>query len=216
MTKLNTTGAPGSGKGTLYQKLVEDFGYMHLSIGDILRQIMLSDAVGINQSIASCVHEHRLLDIALLEPILKNAINHCNAAPTDVVLIDGFPRQLDQALHIEKAIGAPEIVFFFDCPEHVAKARYVTRELAGRDKSGDIFDKRYQEFHSLNRAIVGEFEKRGNLFKVKHCIERIFLTLTILKVDTSGETGVSYRELLRVLGRANITGERSKTSEANT
>ena len=32
------TGGPGSGKGTQCSKIVEEFGYAHLSAGDLLRQ----------------------------------------------------------------------------------------------------------------------------------------------------------------------------------
>lgn len=35
---MNTTGGPGSGKGTQCAKIVEEFGYVHLSAGDLLRQ----------------------------------------------------------------------------------------------------------------------------------------------------------------------------------
>lgn len=35
---MNTTGGPGSGKGTQCAKIVEEFCYVHLSAGDLLRQ----------------------------------------------------------------------------------------------------------------------------------------------------------------------------------
>ena len=35
---MNITGGPGSGKGTQCAKIVEEFGYVHLSAGDLLRQ----------------------------------------------------------------------------------------------------------------------------------------------------------------------------------
>ena len=31
------SGAPGSGKGTQCEKLVEEFGYTHISVGDLIR-----------------------------------------------------------------------------------------------------------------------------------------------------------------------------------
>ena len=34
------TGAPGSGKGTQCEKLVEEFGYTHISTGDLIRMEM--------------------------------------------------------------------------------------------------------------------------------------------------------------------------------
>ena len=33
-----STGGPGSGKGTQCSKIVDEFGYVHLSAGDLLRE----------------------------------------------------------------------------------------------------------------------------------------------------------------------------------
>lgn len=38
------SGGPGSGKGTQCAKIVETFGYKHLSAGDLLRREMSSDS----------------------------------------------------------------------------------------------------------------------------------------------------------------------------
>ena len=35
---LRYLGAPGSGKGTQCEKLVEEFGYTHISVGDVIRR----------------------------------------------------------------------------------------------------------------------------------------------------------------------------------
>lgn len=38
------SGGPGSGKGTQCAKIVETFGFKHLSAGDLLRREMVSDS----------------------------------------------------------------------------------------------------------------------------------------------------------------------------
>ena len=41
---LSLSGGPGSGKGTQCAKIVETFGFKHLSAGDLLRSEMVSDS----------------------------------------------------------------------------------------------------------------------------------------------------------------------------
>lgn len=59
------------------------------------------------------------------------------------------------------------MVLFFNCPEHVAMERFITRKLAGREKDdGEMFTKRYREFKDLNPDIVEHYRKRGILVEV--------------------------------------------------
>jgi adenylate kinase family enzyme len=51
-------------------------------------------------------------------------------------LIDGFPRQLDQALSFENTIAECKFVLFFDCPENILEQRLLKRgETSGMDKA---------------------------------------------------------------------------------
>jgi len=49
MLKLSCTGGPGSGKGTQCAKVVERYGYTHLSSGDLLRDEVASGSERGNQ-----------------------------------------------------------------------------------------------------------------------------------------------------------------------
>lgn len=88
-------GAPGSGKGTLCKKLSGEYGFSHLSVGDLLRQFTsLSNA---NKNIVDCVHHGELVPVKALTPILKSHIDEEVESGRNIILLDGFPRRLDQA-----------------------------------------------------------------------------------------------------------------------
>jgi len=92
-------GGPASGKGTQCEKLVEEFGYTHISTGDLMRAEMKKGTKE-GEEIARIVGEGQLVPYQLTVQVLINALI---ATPSKNYLIDGFPRALDQAMHFESA-----------------------------------------------------------------------------------------------------------------
>ncbi|KAF2759855.1 P-loop containing nucleoside triphosphate hydrolase protein [Pseudovirgaria hyperparasitica] len=176
-------GAPGSGKGSLCHKLRDDFGYSHLSIGDHLREMVASDSDTISKEVMNCIADNELLDITDLEPIMTRAINTLYSNGAKVVLLDGFPRELNQALHMEKCFRAPDLVLHLQCEEPLVHQRYLTRAIPGRNDTTDVFKKRYKEFVRLNSPILAEYNHRGIL----------------VTVDSSGDVNATYQKLLSAL-----------------
>ena len=101
-------------------------------------------------------------------PLLGGAITSLKACGTRKVIIDGFPRDVDQAKAAEDVFGAPYSVLYFECPRDIAKDRYMSRSLAGRDDDPMNFDKRYEEFSRMNGRVIGEYERRKVLYKVSN------------------------------------------------
>lgn len=90
-------GAPGAGKGTLTKKLARKYGFKHLSIGDLLRQIVASPNA--DDTVVEYVRRGELLTTEMLFPILKP---HVDAG--GITILDGFPRHLDQAKEFEQEV----------------------------------------------------------------------------------------------------------------
>ncbi|KAH8722380.1 P-loop containing nucleoside triphosphate hydrolase protein [Phaeosphaeriaceae sp. PMI808] len=175
-------GAPGSGKGTLCKKLSEEYKLKHLSIGDVLRHIVASRDAG--KEIINSMQAGELVLVEALVPILQSQIEEANRAGFQTVLVDGFPRRLDQVAAVEAIIGSPVLVLHFDCPEHLAQERFLTRKLAGRETDDEqLFQKRYKEFSASNPIIIKHYQTRD----------------LVLGIDTSGKTEVSYQKLMNAL-----------------
>ncbi|KAF1820147.1 uncharacterized protein K489DRAFT_382902 [Dissoconium aciculare CBS 342.82] len=100
-----------------------------------------------------------------------------------VVVVDGFPRDIEQVNFLSGTNFQPYVVLLFDCPGDIARDRYLHRDIAGRDKSPAIFARRYVEFVRLNQAVLEAFKEVG----------------VLLTVDTSRETETSYKHLLKAL-----------------
>ena len=84
-------GGPGSGKGTNCTRIVEEYGYVHLSAGDLLRAERESGS-----KLAIMINEHindgRIVPSEITVCLLKKAMEKNGAHR---FLIDGFPRNMD-------------------------------------------------------------------------------------------------------------------------
>jgi len=165
-------GGPGSGKGTQCAKLVADRGYAHLSAGDLLRDEVASGSA-LGQECAQIMKDGKLVPPEVIIRLLREAMERAvAAAPASAlpvnILIDGFPRALDQAALFERGIMAPELVLFFDCPEEEMEARLLKRgETSGRaDDNADTIRKRFRTFVEQSVPVVDEYHRKGKAAKI--------------------------------------------------
>src|SRR5580693_277590 len=100
-------GAPGSGKGTQSQRLVERFGIPQISTGDLLRSaVSRGSEYGLRAKAA--MDSGRLVVDEIVLGIMRERLAEPDAARGFV--LDGFPRNLPQAQALEAmldAIGKP-------------------------------------------------------------------------------------------------------------
>lgn len=106
VSPLTPIGAPGSGKGTLCKKLSHDYGFQHLSVGDMLRQRV--SVSGLDAETTALVQKGELVPTHTMIGILQDHIDHHVPDSPRVIMVDGFPRRLDQALAAEKQVRAPD------------------------------------------------------------------------------------------------------------
>jgi adenylate kinase len=96
-------GPPGSGKGTQSALLSEKYNLKHISTGDILRsEIEKSSELGI--SAKKYVSEGKLVPDDIIINILMNEIKNSEKLQKGV-LLDGFPRTVEQAKALEEKFG---------------------------------------------------------------------------------------------------------------
>ncbi|PTB71160.1 P-loop containing nucleoside triphosphate hydrolase protein [Trichoderma longibrachiatum ATCC 18648] len=151
----------GAGKGSLCKKLAKNYGFTHLSIGDLLRNVVASPEA--DETVVGFVKHGELLPTELLFDVLGP---HVSGGGT--IILDGFPRRLDQAEAFEKVFQAPTLVLFFDCPRHLAEGRVINRKQGREGDNLETFKKRYNEFQKLNPPLLERFEKQGKLITVSH------------------------------------------------
>ncbi|XP_074599535.1 adenylate kinase 3 [Brevipalpus obovatus] len=92
--KIVILGPPGSGKGTISQKIVTNFKLKYISCGDVLRN-QISQGTGEGKVAASYIARGDLVPNELVTKLMVDAIN--GEFKGSNWLLDGFPRTLKQA-----------------------------------------------------------------------------------------------------------------------
>ena len=100
MKNIVIFGAPGAGKGTQSDFIVEHFGLTHGSTGDLLRK-EIADQTELGKRIKSIMDEGRLVSDDIVVEMMDKAI----AADTKGMLFDGFPRTVSQAETLDKLLA---------------------------------------------------------------------------------------------------------------
>ena len=145
-------GPPGSGKGTQGKLLAEKLMLPHISTGDIFRKIAIN-----NTDESRILHKYmdsgKLVPSELVNRIVKQVLlsddykNGC--------VLDGYPRNLEQAEYLGKNVEAEISCVFFNVVDEVAIKR-----IAGRyscEICGNIYNKYYD-----NPTIEGVCDNCGS------------------------------------------------------
>ncbi|MCD6303725.1 MAG: adenylate kinase [Planctomycetes bacterium] len=95
-------GPPGAGKGTQAKRLLERFGMVHLSSGDIFRAEKASGSE-LGRKLAEYMTAGQLVPDEIVVEIMVKAITAADAEKG--LLLDGFPRTVAQAEALDEALA---------------------------------------------------------------------------------------------------------------
>jgi len=114
-------GPPGAGKGTQGEKLTDEFGYTRLSTGDMLRE-----AVRNKTELGLKAKEY--MDAGGLVPndLIIGLMNEKIKEVSGGVLLDGFPRTVEQADALGEVMDV-DLALDFDVPDEVLISRLTQR-----------------------------------------------------------------------------------------
>ncbi|SCU95688.1 LAMI_0F03312g1_1 [Lachancea mirantina] len=171
-------GGPGAGKGTQCANLVKDYGFAHLSAGDLLRAEQNREGSEFGALIKHYIKEGLIVPQEVTIALLKKAIQQNYENGIRRFLVDGFPRKMDQALTFEKEIVPSKFTLFFDCPEKVMLKRLLDRgKTSGRaDDNAESIKKRFRTFVNTSMPVVEYFEQQDKVVKVScdHSVELVY------------------------------------------
>jgi len=121
-------GAPGSGKGTQSQRLVQRFGIPQISTGDLLRSAV-ARGTPLGVAAKGAMDAGKLVDDSIVLGMIKERLAEADVA--NGYILDGFPRNIAQAEALDvmlKQVGKPlTAVVQMDVPY-----AELTRRIAGR------------------------------------------------------------------------------------
>ena len=133
--QLILLGAPGSGKGTQAGKIVSEFGYNHISTGDLLRAEVAKKS-DLGNRIKATIDAGSLVDDETVLELLK--IN-CELKKS-AYIFDGYPRNIEQARALESVVlqGVKSTAIYFEIDLEEIVQRVINRRTA--PESGKIYN----------------------------------------------------------------------------
>ncbi|KAK9145216.1 hypothetical protein Sjap_005119 [Stephania japonica] len=169
-------GGPGSGKGTQCTKIVEHFGFTHLSAGDLLRAEIKSGSEN-GTMIQTMIKDGKIVPSEVTINLLQKAMLE---SENDKFLIDGFPRNEENRAAFENVTGiVPEFVLFFDCAEKEMEKRLLNRNEGRVDDNIGTIRKRFKVFVESSLPVIEYYNSKGKVHKIDAAkpVEEVFETV---------------------------------------
>jgi len=159
-------GAPGSGKTTDAELIAaKNDNITHYSTGDMLRAEVASGSE-LGREIEGFISKGLIVPINIAITTITNAIK---SAPTEVVILDGYPRSLEQMDALEEFLANDSSIILtniieVEVSEETARDRVLGRA-RGADDNTEVFDNRMKVYREPLEAIRN-FYKEKNLLTV--------------------------------------------------
>uniref|UniRef100_A0A3B4ZF65 Uncharacterized protein n=1 Tax=Stegastes partitus TaxID=144197 RepID=A0A3B4ZF65_9TELE len=149
-------GGPGSGKGSQTAKLTEHFGFRGISLDELLRRQLLTDATpGRRWELMSELMSQGELGTQVRPPDTVSELRQQLIGQQEVggVIVDGFPRDVHQALSFQEQVGSPDLVMMLVCSNEMLRGR-LQRRAAQLGLLGDSSHTLQRRLDRFQRDIV--------------------------------------------------------------
>ena len=171
MFNLILFGPPGSGKGTQSEKIVEKFGLIHLSTGNLLRQ-EINDKTPLGLEAKNFMDKGQLVPDEVVIGMIDSSLDKHSGAKG--FLFDGFPRTIAQAEALDKLLALKKTaiskVLALDVDEEELVKRLVKRgETSGRsdDTNEEVIRKRFSVYKNETEPVAEYYKEQGKLERIR-------------------------------------------------
>ena len=157
MLNIVIFGAPGSGKGTQSERIVEKYGINHISTGDVLRA-EIKNGTELGKTAKGYIDQGQLIPDELMIDILASVFD--SFKDSKGVIFDGFPRTIAQAEALKKMLEERgqdvSVMVDLDVPEEELMVRLIKRgKDSGRaDDNEETIKKRLHVYHSQTAPLI--------------------------------------------------------------
>ena len=157
MLNIVIFGAPGSGKGTQSERIVEKYGINHISTGDVLRA-EIKNGTELGKTAKGYIDQGQLIPDELMIYILASVFD--SFKDSKGVIFDGFPRTIAQAEALKKMLAERgqdvSVMLDLEVPEDELMVRLIKRgKDSGRaDDNEETIKKRLHVYHSQTSPLI--------------------------------------------------------------
>jgi adenylate kinase len=165
MLNLVLFGPPGAGKGTQSQKLIEQYGLIHLSTGDLLRgEIAQGTTLGLEAK--KLMDDGKLVPDAVVIGMISNKLDSNKDGKG--FIFDGFPRTVAQAEALDSLLTSKHSAITGMIALEVDDDELLRRLLlrgkdSGRpdDANPEVISKRIHEYNDKTAPVAGFYKNQG-------------------------------------------------------
>lgn len=165
MKNIVIFGAPGAGKGTQSDKMIEKYGLGHISTGDVLRS-EIKNGTELGKIAKGFIDNGQLIPDELMIDILANVYDSFGKEHKGVIF-DGFPRTIPQAEALKKMLAerghVVAAMIELAVPEKELMNRLINRgKISGRsDDNAETIQKRLNVYHEQTSPLIDWYSKEG-------------------------------------------------------
>jgi len=175
-------GAPGSGKGTQSEKLIEKYGLKHVSTGDLLRA-EIKDKSQLGQMAESYMSRGQLVPDEVVIGMLEGLVQKNNHVKG--FIFDGFPRTLAQGEALDALLTKyheeVNVVLSLEVEDEELIVRLLKRgEISGRsDDNRETIESRLRVYYDQTAPLKDFYEEQGKLVRIpgQGSIDDIFASM---------------------------------------
>ena len=166
MLNIVIFGAPGSGKGTQSDKLIDHYKLFHISTGDVLRD-NIKRGTELGKTAKGYIDQGQLVPDELIIDILAQVLDDNKEKIQEGVIFDGFPRTIPQAEALEQLLADRgtqiDAVVGLEVPEEELIKRILLRgQQSGRsDDNEETARKRLDTYHNQTSPLKAYYEEQG-------------------------------------------------------
>ena len=163
-------GAPGAGKGTQAEFLIEKFNLIQISTGDMLREAV-KRKTGLGKKVETIMANGDLVPDEIIFSLISDRLNDKDIK--NGFIFDGFPRNLNQAQKLNEIINDKKInldfVFHIDVEESILKSRIENRakqeKITRKDDTSSVLIERLKVYNRETKPVL-EYYSNQNILNV--------------------------------------------------